>query len=286
VRLRPFGLHRPRTVDAAGQLLGELGGGAQLYCGGTELLLVAKLGFTDFTDLVDVKEIEELRGIELDGDEVRVGAAVTHREIERSRLVRERLPALAATERHVGNLRVRNMGSIGGNLCFADPHSDPATLLLAAGGSVSLRRAGAAPRRLSIEEFCLGPYRTALEPGELLIGVHVPLPAAGERLAHRKMSFAERPAITVAASVTVADGAVAAARIAVASIGLRPQRALAAERALVGVHAGADENALAAIGDAAAAECEPVADSNGSIEYKRQLVRVLSARCVADALAV
>ena len=203
MRLTPFRLHRPTTVEAASELLDELGPDALLYCGGTELLLVAKLGLTDFSDLVDVKSIDELTGIDANG-ELRIGASTTHRQIERSALVRERWPSLAAMERGVGNLRVRNVGTIGGNLCFADPHSDPATYLIAAGGSVSMRRGGAPLRRVAVEEFGRGPYETVLEEGELLVAVHVPAPAPGSALAHQKMSFHERPAITVAANVTVA----------------------------------------------------------------------------------
>jgi carbon-monoxide dehydrogenase medium subunit len=285
VRLTPFRLHRPTTVEAASELLDELGPDALLYCGGTELLLVAKLGLTDFTDLVDVKSIDELTGIDASG-ELRIGASTTHRQLERSALVREHWPSLAAMERGVGNLRVRNVGTIGGNLCFADPHSDPATYLIAAGGSVSMRRGGAPRRRGAVEEFGRGPYETALQEGELLVAVHVPAPAPGSALAHRKMSFHERPAITVAANVTVADGRVLEARLAVGSVGVTPKRARAAEQALVGTDALAPSaERLAACGEAAAQEAEPVADSNGSVVYKRQLVRVLTGRCVGEALA-
>jgi carbon-monoxide dehydrogenase medium subunit len=292
VRLEPFRLHRPASVEAASDLLDEFGTSAVLYCGGTELLLVAKLGFTAFTELIDIKAIEELSGIDVpapaDGGEweLRIGARTTHRELERSPVVTERLPALARMERNVANPRVRNAGSIGGNLCFADPHSDPATFLIAAGASLSIRRGGGAARRIAVEEFAPGPYRTLLEPGELLVAVHVPAPAPGSAIAHRKMSFHERPAVTVAIRVTVRDGAVADARAAVASVGLRAHRLFGAEQALVGLDAGdPDAEALAAVAEAAAGDCEPVADSNGSVEYKRQLVRVLTARCAADALA-
>ena len=291
MRLTPFRLHRPRTLEEATALLDELGAEALPYCGGTELLLVAKLGLTDFTDLVDVKGIGELAGIEADppgpGGELRIGATTTHRQIERSPIVAERWPSLAAMERAVGNLRVRNVGTIGGNLCFADPHSDPATYLIAAGGSVSARRGGAAARRIPIEALVTGPFETALEPGELLTAVHLPAPEPGSALVHRKMSFHERPAITVAVNVTLSDGAVAAARVVVGSVGVTPARAGDAERALLGIAAAAPPpDRLAAAGDAAAAQVAPVADSNGSVEYKRQLVRVLVERCARDALAI
>jgi carbon-monoxide dehydrogenase medium subunit len=298
MRLRPFRLHRPTTVEQASELFDELGPDAVPYCGGTELLLVAKFGLTDFSDLVDVKAIDELAGIEAGlppagaGGELRIGASTTHRQIERSALVLERMPSLAAMERAVGNLRVRNVGTIGGNLCFGDPHSDPATYLLAAGGSVSVRRGGAPARRMSIEEFVRGPYQTALEQGELLVAVHVPVapPAAadggsGSALVHRKMSFHERPTITVTANITVRDGVVFEARVAVGSVGVTPRRVREAEHVLVGLDALAPSpDQLASAAEAAALEADPVADSNGSIAYKRQLVRVLTARCVSAAL--
>ena len=109
MRLSPFRLHRPTSLEHACELLRELGEDAQPYCGGTELLLVSKLGLTDFTDLVDLKGVPELVGIESD-DGLRIGAATTHREIERSSVVREGWPALAAMERQVANIRVRNTG--------------------------------------------------------------------------------------------------------------------------------------------------------------------------------
>jgi carbon-monoxide dehydrogenase medium subunit len=292
VRLAPFRLHRPRTVEEASELLDELGFDAQPYCGGTELLLVAKLGLTDFTDLVDVKGIGELAGIECDAasagsnGELRLGATTTHRQIERDALVAERWPSLAAMERAVGNLRVRNVGTIGGNLCFADPHSDPATYLMAADGHVTVRRGGAPARRIAVEDFVRGPYETALEPGELLTGVHVPAPPPGSCLVHRKMSFHERPAITVAANVTVSDGMVATARVVVGSVGVVPTRLGDAEQALFGIDAAEPPpERVAAAGDAAARGVEPVADSNGSVEYKRQLARVLVERCAREALS-
>jgi carbon-monoxide dehydrogenase medium subunit len=284
--LPPFTVHRAGSVEEATDLLERLGDDAVVYCGGTELLLVYKFGFADYRDLVDVKGIEELHGIAAEPGELRIGAAVTHREIERSPIVEEHVPAFALMERHVGNLRVRNQGTIGGNLCFADPHSDPATFLIAAGGAVSVRRGGAEARRVPMEDFVRGPFETAIEPGELLVAVHVPRPAPGSAIVHRKMSFHERPAITVAASVRVADGRVVQARLGVGSVGVAPVRVVAAEELLGGVSADAPAAAaIAAAGDAAVEASRPVADSNGSVEYKAQLVRVLTGRCIREAVA-
>ena len=183
---------------------------------------------------MDVKRIAELRRLEATADVLEVGAAMTHREVERAAVVRERWPALAMMERHVGNLRVRVMGTIGGNLCFADPHSDPATFLLATGGSLVCRRGDGPARELSIADFVKGPYQTALETGELVTSVRVPHPGPGAGVAHEKMSLHERPAVTVTCLARVQDGVVASARVAVGSVGNRPGRALDAEDALAG----------------------------------------------------
>jgi carbon-monoxide dehydrogenase medium subunit len=284
VKLASFELHRPTSLAEASELLERLGDEAVVYCGGTELLLVAKMGLTDFTALVDVKRIPELGGLSANG-ELRIGGAVTHRELERSALVLEGWPSLAEMERNVGNVRVRNTGTMGGNLCFADPHSDPATFLLAAGGEVTLQRGGRPARRLPIGEFVRGPFDTALEPAELLVSIHVPRPEPDAVLVHRKIAFRERPAITVGVHLRVLDGSLADVRLAVGSVGARPVRAAAAERELAGVSAGSvDQALLARIGQAAAQAVDPMEDLNGSPEYKRQLVRVLTARCVREAV--
>jgi carbon-monoxide dehydrogenase medium subunit len=215
-----------------------------------------------------------------------VGAAVTHRELERSELVLERLPALAAMERRVANLRVREVGTLGGNLCFSDPHSDPATFLLAVDAEVECRRGGEGPRRLPVAEFVVGPYQTALRAGELLVSAHLPALPDAAAVAHAKFSVHERPAATVTTLARVEDGRIAEARIAVGSVGARPVRADAAERVLVGAAAvELDPKLVAEAGERAAEAAEPVEDANGSADYKAQLVRVLVEQTLREALA-
>ncbi len=209
MRLPPFELHRPETFDEATALLDEHGDDAVVYAGGTELTLLLKLGLAAYGHLVDVKRIPELRRLEANGT-LEIGGAVTHRELERSQAVRSGWPALAAMERGVANLRVRNAGTLGGNLAFSDPHSDPATFLLAAEAEIVLRR-GTESRTLPVSEFALGPYETALRHGELVAAIRVPAPGAGVGMAHLKFSFHERPAATVACLARVADDAVAEA---------------------------------------------------------------------------
>jgi carbon-monoxide dehydrogenase medium subunit len=182
-------------------------------------------------------------------------------------------------ERGVANIRVRNVGTLGGNLCFSDPHSDPATFLLALDAEVE-HDAG----RLPLSEFLVGPYETALQHEQILRSVRIPIPAAGTGIAHRKLSFHERPAATVSCAVRVAEGTVVQARIAVGSVGARPVRAGAAEARLAGTAIG-DTDALVEAAALAAAASEAVEDANGSAEYKTELVRVLVERCFGDATA-
>jgi aerobic carbon-monoxide dehydrogenase medium subunit len=281
--LAPFELHRAGSIAEATSLMDELGEEAALYAGGTELLLLMKLGFAAYGHLVDVKGIPELRELGVVDGALRIGGAVTHRGIERSPLVREGWPDLAGMERWVANLRVRCTGSLGGNLAFADPHSDPATFLLAAGGVLHLGR-GATRRSLPIEAFVLGPYTTALEPGELVLAIEVPPLDAGAAMTHVRFAVHERPAATLAAQVHVVDGLVSGARLAVGSVGVVPVLVPEADSALLGRPAVAlDAAALAAVGEAAAEVSAPVADSNGAEDYKRALVRVLSGRVLREA---
>lgn len=280
--LPAFEIHSPVTVEEATDLLERHGEDAILYSGGTELLLLMKLGFAEYGHLVDVKGIQELRRLEVSDGALSIGAAVTHRELEVSPLVRDDWPALAEMERDVANIRVRTSGTLGGNLCFSDPHSDPSTFLLAADAEVVCRRGGGAPRILPLRDFVRGPFETMLEPGELLVSVLVPRTPPGGAMAHRKLAFHERPAATVSCLACLEGRRVAEARVAVGSVGVVPVRAGEAERLLEGMEVD-DVDALDGAGQAAAAEAAAVEDANGSIEYKRNLVCVLVKRCFAEA---
>lgn len=284
--LPPFDLHRPQSLEEATELAERYGEDAAFYCGGTELLLLLKLGFASFGHLIDLKGLDELAGVRAENGSIVVGSAVTHRELERSELVQERLPELAAMERRVANLRVREVGTLGGNLCFSDPHSDPATFLLALDAEVECRHGGEASRRMPIADFVVGPYQTALAEGELLTSVRVPLLSPGTTAAHAKLAFHERPTATVACVARVAGGVVAEARVAIGSVGVRPVRSPGAEALLAGMPAGdIDPAVLAEAGGRASEDAVPVDDATGSAEYKAQLVRVLVERTFREAVA-
>lgn len=278
MKLTPFTIHSPTTLAEAAALLEEHADDAVLYAGGTELLLVMKLGFAEYEHLIDIKGIAELRRLDVEDGELVIGGCTTHRTIERSPLVMERWPALAAMLAHVANVRVRASGTLGGNLAFADPHSDPATFLLAADARVDIW-GPAGVRTVPMADFVLGPYTTALDEGEVILAVRVPPVPATAAIAHRKICLHERPTVTVACMVRREGGGVADARVAVGSVGLVPERLPDVERALVAGEAAERWQELARDG------CAPTEDAGGSIDYKRHLVGVLVRRTAAEAVA-
>lgn len=260
--LSDFRLHRPSTVDEAIELRRELGDGAALYAGGTELLLAMKMGVLDYEHLIDVKRIGGLRGIELRDGALRIGAATTHREIETSPLVAEHLPALASLARHVANVRVRAAGTLAGNLAFGEPHADPAALLVALDATVEL--AGSSGRRsLPVGQFAVGAYETELAEDELIEAIVVLLPGRETRAAYLKFQVLERPTVGVAAVAHNGD----APTVVVGAVDERPIR----------VEANGD---IGDYIDAARAAVDPVDDLSGSAEYKRHLTGVLVKRAL------
>ena len=199
-------MHRPGSVGQASRLLADLGDDAAAYCGGTELLLAMKLGLASYEHLVDLKRVYGLRGIAADGGMTRIGAATTHHEIETSAAMRARYPEMSAMISQVANLRVRSVGTLGGNLCFADPHSDPASFLMAVGATLVCQR-GEATRRIPAAGFLTGLYETALAPGELLVAIELPARPPSTGISHLRMKLTERPVVTVTALVTLRPAA-------------------------------------------------------------------------------
>jgi carbon-monoxide dehydrogenase medium subunit len=296
--LRPFALHRPRAAQEACELLARLGDDAAPYAGGTELLLLMKEGLLRPRHLVDVKRIPALDAITGDGARLVIGATVTHRVVERSALVKARCPVLASVARHVANVRVRNVGTVGGNLAFADPHSDLATLLLALDAGVELI-SPRGPRTLPLADFVRGPWETAREPDELLVSVSVPPWAAGAGAAYVKFGVHERPTLGIAIALVLeapggegradsgarghARARVADARVAIGCVNPRPARVPGAESRLRGCAIAELEDAIEAVAEQAAASADPADDLHGSADYKREMVAVFTRRALRAA---
>ena len=282
--LRPFDLSEPTSVAEASELLARHGDSARIYAGGTELILAMKEGLIHYEHLVNVKTIPGLAGVRRDGGALRIGAATPHRAIERDPLVRQHFPAIARMEADVANVRVREVGTLGGNLCFAEPHADPGTLLQVFDATARIEKKGGA-RTIPLEQLFVGPFETCLEGDELLTEIVVPPLPPLSATAYLKFGFLERPSVGVAVGVTLDDGHVADARIAVGCVGPVPRRMREAEAELRGRARSDSGGALATAGRIAGRAADAITDLHGSAEYKEHLVGVLLRRAWDQALA-
>ena len=279
--LPPFTIDQPQTLAEASQLLREYGDDGRAYAGGTELLLAMKQSGLRYGHLVDLKTIPGMSTIEHSDGGLKIGALATHFNIERSPLVRQRLPVFAGMEHRVANIRVRATGTLGGNLCFGEPHSDPATLLLCLD-----TRLRTTDRDLSVDEFLVGSYETALRTGEVLESITVRALAPNQRAAYAKFQVHEYPMLGLALVVDLDDRALAVqrARVAIGSVSPTPRRSAAAEALLIG-DTGDAAGRLSQAADALADDAELMDDLEGAADYKRHLIHVFLERAWKQALS-
>jgi carbon-monoxide dehydrogenase medium subunit len=266
-------------------MLAERGPEAKLVAGGTDLLPQLKNGQLKPACVVDLSGVERLRSLEAaDGGGLRIGAAVTARTLEQDGGVRARYPALAESGALVGSVQIRNLATVGGNLCNAAPSADMAPPLLALDAEAVI----AGPRgtrRTPLAAFFTGVRRTVLAPDELLIELVVPAPgprSGGHYLRHTPRRELDIAVVGVASQLTLTDGVCARARIALAAVAPTPVRATAAEQALEGQPVTAERIARAA--SLAAEAARPISDQRGSADFRRHLVRVLTRRTLTRAL--
>jgi len=280
-KLPPFRLRRASSTSEARELLCAEPDRTAFYAGGTELLQAMKMGVLDYRTLIDIKRIPRLREIESDGQDLFIGAAVTHKEVAESSAVRSQAAMLCRVAGSLANPRVRATGSIGGNLCFAEPHSDVAPVLMALGARcVVLTANGQA--NLTMESFVVGPFETALVPGDLLLGVSLPKQPRSSLTAYHSLRFHERPVVGIAVWIDLdAVGVVREARICVGSVTLNPVRATASERVLVGGRVE-DPDHIDVVAAALDEDLEIFGDAEGSEKYKRHLSRVALRRALQD----
>ena len=155
--LRRFRMEEPESVKDVSDLLGQYGESAKVYAGGTELLLAMKEGLVQYERLINVKNIRGLNEVTLANGSIHIGALCTHHQLETSPLLHENLPTLVRLEQNVANVRVRQVGTLGGNLCFAEPHADPGTLLMALGATMVAEKS-ISKREISAEAFFVDAY--------------------------------------------------------------------------------------------------------------------------------
>lgn len=257
----------------------RFGEDAALYAGGTELLLAMKLGVARWPHLIDLKPIAALRSVTIVGDHLRIGATVTHWDLERDALVARAIPAFARLEANVANVRVRAAGTLAGNLAFGEPHADPPTLLVALGARCVLE-GGSGSRTIPVSELLTGMYQTAIGPDEVIVAIEIPVPASDVHAAYVKFQILERPSVGVAAVATIREGRFAGAPSIVVGAVDEVPRAVPAD-ALAGADAR-DPRTADALADAARGAVDPSDDLAGSADYKRHLVGVFARRALGE----
>jgi carbon-monoxide dehydrogenase medium subunit len=282
--IRDFVYLKPDTLKEALALLSEHQGECKVIGGGQSLLILMRQGLVTPAYLIDIKHLDELNSITFDEkDGLKIGATTTHRTIENSETVRAHFPVLVEMEQNVASIQTRNWGTIGGNLAHADPAGDPGPVLMALDASfkVASTKGG---RTICADAFFLDYFETALQEDELLLEVRVPVQQPRSGAAYEKFTIIKNDLsiASVAASITVDGiGRCTKAGIALGAVAPTPRRAIQAEKDLLGHTLSAE--LLNHVGERASEEAKPIGDIHASEDFRRHLVKVLTARMVAKA---
>jgi len=277
-----FSYHRPATVADAVKLLADLGEDARPLAGGHSLVPMMKLRLATPSHLVDLHGVAGLKGIRRDGNKVTIGAMTTQHELLASEEIANSLPILHEAALQIADPQVRYRGTIGGNVANGDPGNDMPALMLTLGAIYQLHGTGGAREALA-SDFYQGAYFTALEPGEILTSVTIPVPAAGHGYAYEKLKRKVGDYATAAAAVvlTMAGGKVASCAIALTNLHETPLLAAEAAKAVIGTTLDAASRKKAA--DAAQAIMSPAADARGPVEYRKHVGGIMVTRALQRA---
>ncbi|MYH52202.1 MAG: xanthine dehydrogenase family protein subunit M [Gemmatimonadetes bacterium] len=302
----PFDYHAPGSLQEALALLGELDD-AKVMSGGQSLLPMLKLRLATPANIVDIGRVPGLDSIAEEGGHLRIGALVTETALEESAAVAERYPILLDTARVIADPLVRNRATICGNVAHGDPANDhPATMIALRATMVATGPDG--ERSIGVDDFFHGLFMTSLEPGEILTEIRIPAPGAHSAGAYLKLErkVGDYAVAGVAVQLTLdANGKVTQAGVGLTNLGMAPIRASGAEEVLTGAtlmdpgglrgafrrvrdaitRAPDADDVIAAASQAAADATDPVADRRGSVEYKRNMARVLTGRAIRKALS-
>ncbi len=279
-----FEYHAPTSIIEASALLARLGEDAKILSGGQSLIPLMKLRLANPQHLVDINGIPGLSFIREAEGFLRIGALTRESDLEESELIRTRYPLIHDTSQVIADPVVRNLATIGGNLAHADPANDHPAAMLAAGAEIVAAGRGG-ERRLPIESFFTGPFATALKADEILTEIRVPVPAAKSAGAYLKVERKVGDFATAAVAVQItldANDVCSRMGIGLTNVGLTPIKAGKAEGALRGQRL--DDKAIKEAARLAADAAQPAADLRGPVEYKKDLVRVLTVRALHRAL--
>jgi CO/xanthine dehydrogenase FAD-binding subunit len=285
--MKPFGYVAARDAQHAIALLAEHGAAAKILAGGTDLLVELKDTQRPPGIIVDISRAQDLKDIVLTDDGLRIGTLATHSEIMRSAVIRDLCPALIEAAHSIGAVQTRNLGTIGGNLITCVPSMDSGPALIALEALVTVASAKG-QRQMPLAELFVGPRKTSLKPGELLIDIVIPKPNLGKPAAFQKFGLRKGQALALvnaAAAFWLDDGkgTFAAPRIALGAVAPTVMRAPKAEAYLEGRKV--TDEAMAEAGRIAATEAKPISDFRASADYRRDLIAVLVQRALANAHA-
>ncbi len=276
----------PATLDDAIAHLDAHGDDGKVLAGGQSLIPLMKLRFAVPAVLVDINGVADLADtITAGADGIVIGARVRHRDCERSEHLRGRHAALGRAAPQISDPIVRNHGTVCGSLAHADPQGDWASVLLAAGAEVTIRGPGGASRTSSVDDLVTGPFMTTLAANELITQVRVPDPGPRASGTYLKLErkIGDFATVGVAVQVSLSNGTIGRAGIALTGVGPTNMRARAAEDALAG--RAPDDDAIREAAGLAAEAAEPRDDVRGSAEFKRSVVRVYTERGLRQAIA-
>jgi carbon-monoxide dehydrogenase medium subunit len=279
-----FDYHTPGSIKEALDLLGKHKDDAKLLAGGHSLLPAMKFRLARPAHLVDLRKVPGLSGIKEEGGTLVIGAMTTHYAVESSAVVKSKCAILGQTAAQVGDPMVRNMGTIGGSLAHADPAADyPATAI--AVGAELVAEGPKGKRTIKVDDFFKGLMTTAVGADEILTEVRVPALAANQSAAYMKFPHpASRFAVVgVAAVLTIDGGKCTKASIGITGAGTHAVRAKGVEAALAGKHL--DAASIAAAADKAPDGVDVQADLQGSVDYKKHLLKVFAKRAIEAAAA-
>jgi len=280
-----FDYHAPRTLSEAIGILAQYGEEAKVLSGGQSLLPLLKLRLGSAGHLVDIGRIPGLEYIKEEGGYLKIGGRTREAALEASDLIRSKYPILSDTAAVIADPLVRNLATVGGNLAHGDPANDHPATMLALGAEV-VAAGPKGERTIPIEKFFTGVFTTALAPDEILTEIRIPVPPPGSGGAYKKLERKVGDFATAAAAAQVTlgkAGEIARVGIGLTSAGPTPVKATAAERYLQGKKP--DDAAIAEAARLASQSGSPTADRRGSVEYKREMARVLSARALRTAIA-
>jgi CO/xanthine dehydrogenase FAD-binding subunit len=278
-----FDYYEPKTVEEACRLLVEFGGDASIFAGGTDLIPKMKNGLIRPKCIVNIKKIPDLDFVKGDGETVlSIGALTLISELATHPLLLERFPVIATAARSIGSLQVRNLATLGGNLCNAAPSADMAPGLLVMDAFVKVT-GPSGDREMPLEEFFIGSGRVNLRKGELLTEIHVPFPSANTKQLYLKHSVRRAMDIAivgVAVSLSFEEetGVCRKARIALGAVAPTPVRAKSTEEIILGKRLG--RIPLTMVGDTVSREVAPITDVRGSAGYRSDMVSKLTIKAI------